>query len=46
MTGGGFGGAVVILARRGQGRAAGERIARAYAQQSGRKPTVLVPPPA
>jgi len=26
--------------------AAGERIARAYAQQSGRKPTLLVPPPA
>jgi galactokinase len=46
MTGGGFGGAVVILARRGQGRAAGERIARAYARQSGRKPTLLVPPPA
>ena len=28
MTGGGFGGAVVMLARHGRGRAAGERIAR------------------
>ena len=36
MTGGGFGGAVVMLARRGHGRAAGERIARSYAERSGR----------
>jgi galactokinase len=44
MTGGGFGGSVVILARRGQGRAAGERIADAYTEKSGRSPTLLVPP--
>jgi len=45
MTGGGFGGAVVMLARRDRGRAAGERIARTYAERSGRVPTLLVPPP-
>jgi galactokinase len=44
MTGGGFGGSVVIFADRGQGRLAGERIARVYAERSGRRPTVLVPP--
>jgi galactokinase len=44
MTGGGFGGSVVIVAQRGQGRVAGARIAQAYAAQSGRTPTVLVPP--
>ncbi|HLZ27733.1 MAG TPA: galactokinase [Chloroflexota bacterium] len=44
MTGGGFGGAVVMLAHHGQGRAAGERIARDYAERSGRTPTLLVPP--
>jgi galactokinase len=46
MTGGGFGGSVVMLARQGQGRAAGERIARTYAEHSGRTPTLLVPSPA
>jgi galactokinase len=45
MTGGGFGGSVVMLAQRGRGRAAAERIAREYAERSGRSPTVLVPPP-
>jgi galactokinase len=44
MTGGGFGGSVVMLAGDGQGRAAGERIARTYAERSGRSPTLLVPP--
>jgi galactokinase len=43
MTGGGFGGSVVMLAELGQGRAAGERIAHVYAQQSGRTPRLLVP---
>jgi galactokinase len=43
LTGGGFGGAVVMFARAGQGRHAGERIARDYATRSGRKPSVLVP---
>ena len=44
MTGGGFGGSVVILARDGSGRAAGERIASTYAARSGRTPKLLVPP--
>jgi galactokinase len=43
MTGGGFGGSVVMLAVLGQGRAAARRIARAYAERTGRSPTVLVP---
>ena len=45
MTGGGFGGSVVMFARDGRGRAAGERIASRYTSRSPRKPTVLVPPP-
>ena len=44
MTGGGFGGSVVIFARQGRGRVAGDRIAQAYATRSGRIPTLLVPP--
>jgi galactokinase len=44
MTGGGFGGSVVMLARPGSGRSAADRIARVYAERSGRAPTVLVPP--
>jgi galactokinase len=43
LTGGGFGGAVVILARAGAGRAVGQRLARAYSDRSGQSPTVLVP---
>ena len=43
LTGGGFGGSVVMLARAGDGRQAGERITRAYAAQSGATPTLLVP---
>jgi galactokinase len=43
LTGGGFGGSVVMLARRGAGRAAGERIAAEYARRSGQTPKVLVP---
>ncbi len=45
LTGGGFGGAVVMLAHAGRARAAGLRIADAYARNSGRKPTLLVPTP-
>jgi galactokinase len=44
MTGGGFGGSVVMLAHHGQGGVAGARIARSYAERSGRTPTLLVPP--
>ncbi len=43
MTGGGFGGAVVVLTRAGEGLACGERIARAYAERSPATPTLLVP---
>jgi len=43
MTGGGFGGSVVMLATLGQGSAAGERIARLYGERSGRTPRLLVP---
>jgi len=45
LTGGGFGGAVVMLARAGAGRAAAERVAAAYAAETGRAPTILLPPP-
>lgn len=43
LTGGGFGGSVVILTRAGQGGAAAGRIARAYAERSGQQPKILVP---
>jgi galactokinase len=44
LTGGGFGGSIVVLTRAGTGRTVGERIADRYRQQSGQHPTVLVPP--
>jgi galactokinase len=44
LTGGGFGGAIVLLARAGAGAAVAARVAGAYAAQSGRRATVLVPP--
>ena len=43
LTGGGFGGSVVMLAHAGTGRAAGEAIAAEYARQSGRQPKLLTP---
>jgi galactokinase len=43
LTGGGFGGSVVMLARAGAGRAVAERIASAYAKRSGYQPKILVP---
>ena len=43
LTGGGFGGSVVMLAHPGRGRAVAERVARNYAARSGRTPRVLVP---
>jgi galactokinase len=42
LTGGGFGGSVVLLARSGTGADVARRIAAAYAARSGRTPTVLV----
>jgi galactokinase len=44
LTGGGFGGAVIALARAGQGRQVGQRVCDAYAARSGCRPTLLVPP--
>jgi len=43
LTGGGFGGSVVMLARLGAGRAAGEAIAAEYARRTGRTPKLLTP---
>jgi galactokinase len=43
LTGGGFGGSVVMLARAGSGRAVAERVASAYAKRSGKQPKILVP---
>ncbi len=45
LTGGGFGGSIVALARAGQAQAAAQRIAAAYQQQTGHSPTILVPQP-
>ncbi|MFL5244678.1 MAG: galactokinase [Gemmataceae bacterium] len=41
LTGGGFGGSIVLLAKAGVGQAAAERIAKRYQSKSGRKATVL-----
>ncbi|HSF42128.1 MAG TPA: galactokinase [Thermoanaerobaculia bacterium] len=43
ITGGGFGGSVVILARKGTGRELGTRIATAYSEKTGETGTLLVP---
>ena len=43
LTGGGFGGSVVILAQRGHARAVARRVADAYALRSSATPTILVP---
>lgn len=43
LTGGGFGGAIVALARSGEGAAAGARAAAEYERQVGRHASVLVP---
>jgi galactokinase len=44
LTGGGFGGSVVVLARHQEGGAAAARLARSYADRSGCHPHILVPP--
>jgi len=44
LTGGGFGGSVVVLAQAGSGREVAERVAAEYARRSGQTPTILVPP--
>jgi len=43
LTGGGFGGAVVMLARAGAGSRAATRIANRYRTESGESPTILLP---
>jgi galactokinase len=43
ITGGGFGGSIVALARRGQGAAAAARVAARYAAEIGIPPQILVP---
>jgi galactokinase len=43
LTGGGFGGSIVGLARPGAGREAAARIARRYGEETGRPGAVLVP---
>jgi galactokinase len=45
LTGGGFGGSVVLLARAGEGAVAARRVAEAYAARPGCRPKVLVPEP-
>jgi galactokinase len=43
LTGGGFGGSIVALAKVGQGRAAGEQIALEYQNRTGITPKLLTP---
>jgi galactokinase len=43
LTGGGFGGSVVMLARPGTAAAVAGRVAATYAARTGKAPTVLVP---
>lgn len=43
LTGGGFGGSVVLIARAGAGRPAAERIAARYQAATGHTPQVLLP---
>jgi galactokinase len=43
LTGGGFGGSIVALARSGSARAVADRVAEAYGRRSGGRATVLVP---
>jgi len=43
LTGGGFGGSIVMLARRGEGRSIAERVAHTYAESTGRAASVRMP---
>ena len=43
LTGGGFGGSIVVLTRRGSGRAVAERVAQRYHAEIGETPTILLP---
>jgi len=46
MTGGGFGGAVVLIAKAGEGTQAARAIRDRYVRERGRQAMVLVPPDA
>jgi galactokinase len=43
LTGGGFGGAIVVLATAGTARRVAERVAAHYHERCGRRATILVP---
>lgn len=43
LTGGGFGGSVVLLVRRGRAREVADRVARRYRTERNRTPTILIP---
>jgi galactokinase len=43
MTGGGFGGSIVIAAAAGAGPAVAAKVSAGYAQQTGRTATILLP---
>lgn len=43
ITGGGFGGSIVVVARAGAGRRIGERLVEEYGRRTQRKATLLVP---
>ena len=45
MTGGGFGGAVIVAARAGMGATVATDVSGAYASRSGKRPAVLLPRP-
>jgi galactokinase len=44
LTGGGFGGSIVLLAQGGKARGAAERVTAAYSECTGAHATILVPP--
>jgi galactokinase len=43
LTGGGFGGSIVVISRAGTGAAVAARIAEQYAARSGHRPAILLP---
>jgi len=43
LTGGGFGGSVVLLVRRGRAHDVADRVARRYRTERSRTPTILIP---
>jgi galactokinase len=43
LTGGGFGGSIVVLAKRGSGRAVADRVADRYRAECAETPTILLP---